>query len=104
MAKDMNFEIPVTNGAYKGSDRASSGVKAATSGGNPTTPGTSGDPSASTQSDKTIKNPNDSLKMSSNPLVLTPNAKPISGGTPPNMVNPEGRPGLNAKITPKARF
>ena len=102
MAKDINHDIPVQGTSYSGSDRAKQAVRHAT-GGNPITPATSGDPSA-TQTDKKVTTPDDKLKQTSEPRILQTNTKPISGGTPPLNINPEGRPGLGGTINKKARF
>lgn len=95
---DQNFEIPVSNGAYSGSSRAKSAVKSASSG-TPLTPNTSGTPT-SDQTDTNIKDGGADMKQSDEPKVLITNTKPIEGGTPPNNVDPSGRPGMGASSWP----
>lgn len=99
MAKDPNFDIPVQGSSYSGSSRAKAAVKSAGSG-SPITPDTSGTPNA-TQTDNNIKDGSANLKQDSNPRVLDSNTKPIAGGTPPNNVNSDGRPGDGASGWPK---
>ena len=96
---DQNFDIPVQGSSYSGSSRAKSAVKSATAG-NPVV--SAGDKSS--QSDEGVKDPNVGLKQDSQPKVLNTQAQPAAGATPPNTVNPSGRPGLDATKPKTGRF
>ena len=101
MSTKDNFGIPVQNAAYSGSDRAKQAVKAATQSGMHTPLVGDGPNPTATQSDNVNGpgNSNDNLLQSTRPRVLADTTKPAKGATPPDRVNPEGRPGLGASNT-----
>lgn len=92
---DQNFDLPVGNGSYSGSNRAKSAMKGASSG-----KPVAGDTGPASQSDNHIQDGDSNLKQDSKPRVLNTNTKAATGATPPNNVNPDGRPGLGASALP----
>lgn len=71
-------------------------MKSATSGS-----AVAGDTGPATQTDSGIKDGSASLKQDSMPRVLDTNTQAATGATPPNNVNPSGRPGDGASSPTK---
>lgn len=91
MTKDANFDIPVTNASYVGSDRAKKAMSMAKSQNGP-----GKEPVANSDEGNSPADSNDNLKQSMNPRVLADMTKPTQGATTDDSVDPMGRPGMNA--------
>jgi hypothetical protein len=110
MAKDLNHDIPVQGTSYSGSDRAKKAMGAAHQA--PMHKPLVGESvtSTATQSDQKTGNFGNKAmqgnKDMTSPMRPVPNmAKPPMGATPPNQINPAGRPGLGGNpVSKKGRY